>query len=349
MSAASAKRVPVSLITGFLGAGKTTLMRHILQNVRGHRVAIVVQADGAIGSETDFLQKCGMEGCCGEEIIELPNGCLCCTVREDFLPILEALLDLEYPPEHVVIETSGLALPRSLLKAFGSPTVRNRVTVDGVITVLDAFAVASGRFGDRPAKESRATVAAKASHHDDPVVAIFEDQLSAADLIVLNKTDLLDAAGIDTVEKAIRQVAPPAARILRASEGKVDPAILLGVGADAKADPGAYSAFSEGDGHVFAHDDFERFVIKVPEQSSVEGFLTLLQAVARKYDVLRTKGYAAVQGQSKRLAVQGVGTRFRHEFDRSLAAGADRMGRIVMIGQKGLKEAVLRAALVDAG
>ncbi|MPQ72737.1 cobalamin biosynthesis protein CobW [Acetobacter senegalensis] len=349
MSVASSHRVPVTLVTGFLGAGKTTLMRHILQNVQGHRVAVVVQAGGPLGNGGEFLRKYGMEGCGDEESIELPNGCLCSTVRDDFLPALESLLNRTDPPEHVVIETSGLALPRSLLRAFGAPTVRNRVTVDGVVTVIDAFAVASGRFEDKSASEDGMSTAGVPSAHENPIATIFEDQLSAADLIVLNKTDLLDKAGIDAVEKAIKRAAPPSARILRTTEGKVDPAVLLGVGAEAKADLGNAPSVVGVENPVFGHDDFESFVIKVPEQLSVEGFLTLLQNVARKYDVLRTKGYAAVRGQSQRLAVQGGGTRFRHEFDRSLAAGADRMGRIVMIGQKGLKETALRSALSEAG
>ena len=150
MSAAALTRVPVTIITGFLGAGKTTLLRHILHKAQGHRIAVVVNEFGSLGIDGEILRGCGIEGCRDDDIVELTNGCLCCTVADDFLPTMEALLDRADPPEHVVIETSGLALPKPLLKAFGWPTVRNRMTVDGVITVVDAPAIATGALQMTP-------------------------------------------------------------------------------------------------------------------------------------------------------------------------------------------------------
>ncbi|MFS8369139.1 cobalamin biosynthesis protein CobW [Acetobacter indonesiensis] len=345
MSAASTRRVPVTIITGFLGAGKTTLLRHILQKAQGHRIAVVVNEFGSLGIDGDILRGCGIEGCRDDDIVELTNGCLCCTVADDFLPTMEALLDRADPPEHVVIETSGLALPKPLLKAFGWPTVRGRMTVDGVVTVLDAPAVASGRFADDPEAVAKQREADPSLDHDNPLAEVFEDQLNAADLIVLNKTDLLDAAALDAVEKQIQKLVPRPVQILRASEGKVDPAVLLGVGAEAEADLDSRPSHHDAEDGDHEHDDFESFVATVPEQNSVEEFLTILQDVARKYDVLRMKGFAAVVGKPMRLAVQGVGVRFRHEFDRPLQAGEDRTGRIVVIGQKGLKEAAIKSEL----
>ncbi|MFT9398976.1 cobalamin biosynthesis protein CobW [Acetobacter sp.] len=345
MSAASLSRVPVTIITGFLGAGKTTLLRHILHKAQGHRIAVVVNEFGSLGIDGEILRGCGIEGCRDDDIVELTNGCLCCTVADDFLPTMEALLDRADPPEHVVIETSGLALPKPLLKAFGWPTVRNRMTVDGVITVVDAPAIATGRFADDPDAVAQQRAADPSLDHDNPLAEVFEDQLNAADLIVLNKTDLLSAEELAQVEAEVRRLSPRPIKIIRATEGKVDPAVLLGLGAAAEADLDARPSHHDAEDGEHEHDDFESFVVPVPEQASVEDFLTQLQDVAATFDVLRMKGFASVYGKPMRLAVQGVGTRFRHEFDQPLPAGAERSGRIVVIGQKGLNEAGIRAAL----
>lgn len=345
MNKALPSRVPVTIISGFLGAGKTTLLRHILQNAKGHRIAVVVNEFGSLGVDGEILRGCGIEGCRDDDVVELVNGCLCCTVADDFLPAMEALLDRADPPEHVVIETSGLALPKPLLKAFGWPTIRSRMTVDGVITVVDAPAIATGRFADDPEAVARQRAADPSLDHDNPLAEVFEDQLNAADLVVLNKTDLTDAEELAKVEAEIRRLAPRPVQIIRAAEGRVDPAILLGIGAEAEADLDARPSHHDAEEGEHEHDDFESFVVEVPEQKDVETFLSRLQDVAARFDILRMKGFAAVQGKAMRLAVQGVGTRFRYEFDRSLPAAGARTGQIVVIGQKGLEEAAVRQAL----
>ena len=345
MNKALPSRVPVTIISGFLGAGKTTLLRHILQNAKGHRIAVVVNEFGSLGVDGEILRGCGIEGCRDDDVVELVNGCLCCTVADDFLPAMEALLDRADPPEHVVIETSGLALPKPLLKAFGWPTIRSRMTVDGVITVVDAPAIATGRFADDPEAVARQREADPSLDHDNPLAEVFEDQLNAADLVVLNKTDLTDAEELAKVEAEIRRLAPRPVQIIRAAEGRVDPAILLGIGAEAEADLDTRPSHHDAEEGEHEHDDFESFVVEVPEQKDVETFLSRLQDVAARFDVLRMKGFAAVQGKVMRLAVQGVGTRFRYEFDRSLPAAGVRTGQIVVIGQKGLEEAAVRQAL----
>src|SRR5687767_4999520 len=139
-------RIPATIVTGFLGAGKTTLLRHLLATSKGKRLAIIVNEFGSVGIDGEVLKGCGIESCPEENIVELSNGCLCCTVADDFVPTMEALLARPAPPEHILIETSGLALPKPLVKAFDWPSIRSRLTVDGVIAVVDAPAVAAGRF-----------------------------------------------------------------------------------------------------------------------------------------------------------------------------------------------------------
>ncbi|MCW2267031.1 cobalamin biosynthesis protein CobW [Gluconobacter cerinus] len=339
----SGRKIPVTIITGFLGAGKTTLLRNLLAQADGRRIAIVVNEFGSLGIDGEILRSCGIEGCADEDIVELTNGCLCCTVADDFIPTMEALIDRPDPPEHIVIETSGLALPKPLLKAFSWPGIRTRMTVDGVITLVDAPAVAAGRFADDPEAVAAQQAADPSLDHDNPLAEVYEDQLNAADLIVLNKTDLLDEAGIDAVEKGITEAVPRKVITLRAVEGRLDLAVLLGIGAGAEDDLQARPSNHDGaDDHE--HDDFESFVVVLPEQKSAEALLKRLSEVAGQFDILRMKGFAAVQGKKMRLAVQGVGTRFRHEFDVPLDAGRD--GRLVVIGQTGLDRAAIEAALL---
>jgi cobalamin biosynthesis protein CobW len=341
MSAAA--KVSVTIVTGFLGAGKTTLIRHVIENVRDRRLALIVNEFGDVGVDGEILRGCGVESCPEENIVELANGCLCCTVADDFVPTMEALLAREPRPQHIIVETSGLALPKPLVKAFDWPAIRAKLTVDGVIAVVDGPAVAEGRFADDPAAVAAQRADDASIDHDNPLEEVFEDQILCADLVVLNKTDLLDAAGIADVSAAI-QTAASRARIVQAREGRIDPAILLGLSAAAEDDLAARPSHHDAEeGHD--HDDFESFVVDLPELAWRDALLARLSAVARDHDVLRIKGFLAVRGKPLRLLVQGVGGRFTQNFDRAWGTGETRHGRLVVIGQKGLDRATIETAL----
>jgi len=228
-------KIPVTIVTGFLGAGKTTLLRHLIEH-GGRRIALIVNEFGAVGIDGDTLRSCGVAGCTEEDIVELANGCLCCTVAEDFIPTMEALLGRAAPAEHILIETSGLALPKPLLKAFNWPGISSRVTVDGVITVVDSPAALAGRFADDPAAVAWQRQTDPALDHDNPLAEVYEDQLRAADLVVLNKADLMTERELTRLRAEIEMVLPRAVKQVPARQGRLDPAILLGIGAAAEAD-----------------------------------------------------------------------------------------------------------------
>src|SRR5215469_62596 len=198
------RRIPATIVTGFLGAGKTSLVRHLIGAAAGHRLAIIVNEFGELGIDRELLLGCGDETCTDDDIVELANGCICCTVADDFLPTLTKLIDRPAPPDHIVIETSGLALPKPLVQAFNWPEVRSRVTVDGVVTVIDAAAVASGRFADDPEAVAAQRAADPSLDHENPLEEVFGDQLACADLVILNKRDLLDAAGLAEVRATLK-------------------------------------------------------------------------------------------------------------------------------------------------
>ena len=337
-------KIPVSIVTGFLGAGKTTLIRHLLEHAGGRRVALIINEFGDVGVDGTILRSCGVPDCPEENIIELANGCLCCTVADDFVPAIEALLRRSPAPDHIVIETSGLALPKPLVKAFDWPSIRTLLTVDGVIAVVDGAAVAAGRFADDPVKLAAQRAADVSVDHENPLEEVYQDQLLCADLIVLNKADLLDGETVARVTAEIRASVPRAVKIVATREGRIDPAVLLGLGAAAEDDlsdrPSCHDA---EDGHD--HDDFESFVVDIPPTSDPAGLLARLAAVAETFDVLRMKGFVEVSGKPMRLLVQGVGQRFRQQFDSPWPFGVARRGRLVVIGEKGLDRNAITASL----
>jgi cobalamin biosynthesis protein CobW len=333
-------RIPATVITGFLGAGKTTLLRHVLAHAGGRRIAVIVNEFGSIGIDGATLRSCGLPDCQDEDIVELANGCLCCTVADDFIPTMERLLDRADPPEHIVIETSGLALPKPLLKAFNWPALRARVTVDGVIAVIDGRAVADGRFADDPEAVARQRAADPSLDHDNPLAEVFEDQVNAADLLVINKADLLDEQALAQLRASLESANPRAA-VLTAKEGAVPPAILLGLGAAAEADLAARPSHHDAEDGAHEHDDFESFVVSIGEIDAPETLVQRMQLAATAHDILRMKGFVAVRDRRLRLEVQAVGRRVRHQFvTQSVATG------LVVIGTRGMDQAAIAASLV---
>jgi cobalamin biosynthesis protein CobW len=337
-------KIPVTIVTGFLGAGKTTLIRHVLEHAHGRRLALIINEFGDVGVDGTILRSCGIDTCPDENIVELANGCLCCTVADDFIPAIEALLARSPQPEHIIIETSGLALPKPLVKAFDWPEIRTRLTVDGVIAVVDGAAVADGRFADDPTKLAAQRAADSSIDHENPLEEVYEDQLLCADLVVLNKTDLLTPEAARRVAEEIRTAVPRAVKIVHTHEGRLDPSILLGLAAAVEDDlaqrPSHHDA-EEGHGH----DDFESFVVDIPATTDPTGLLARFATVAGQHEILRMKGFIEVSGKPMRLLVQGVGQRFRQQFDRPWAQGDERRGRLVVIGEKGLDRDAITASL----
>lgn len=345
------EKLPVTVITGFLGSGKTTLIRELIQNPGGKRLAVVVNEFGDVGVDGDILKSCSIPDCPAENIMELTNGCICCTVADDFIPTIEALMALEPRPDHILIETSGLALPKPLLKAFDWPDIRSKITVDGVIALADAEAVAEGRFAPDVAAVDAQRVADESIDHETALSEVFGDQIACADIILLTKPDL---AGEDGVARAKARIADGAVRslpVVEVAEGKVDPRVILGLEAGAEDDLDARPTRHEShhhhhddhhdhdDGHHHhhhhdhSHDDFESIVVDIPEVDDPAQLVSIIETLADTHNILRVKGYAAVTGKPMRLLVQAVGARVRHQFDRPWTPVEPRQGRLVVIAE----------------
>jgi cobalamin biosynthesis protein CobW len=324
-------KIPVTVITGFLGAGKTTLIRHLMQNPQGKRLAVLVNEFGSVGVDGDILKSCADDNCPAENIIELANGCICCTVADDFIPTIEALMALPQRPDHILIETSGLALPKPLLKAFDWPAIRSKITVDGVVALADAEAVAAGRFAPDEDAVQAQRAADGSLDHETPLSEVFEDQISCADIVLLSKADLAGAAGLAAARAAIEAEAPRRLPILAVEEGRIDPRLILGLNAAAEDDLAARPSHHDGqDDHE--HDDFDTVVVELGEVADPEALKAAIGRLAREQNILRVKGYVAVAGKPMRLLVQAVGERVRAQYDRPWAAEV-RASRLVVIGE----------------
>ena len=343
-------RIPVTVITGFLGAGKTTLIRHLLTHTRGKRLALIINEFGDLGVDREVLAACGSETCRAEDMIELANGCICCTVAEDFIPTMETLLGREERPDHIVIETSGLALPQPLIRAFNWPEIKAQVTVDGVVTVVDAAALSEGRFAADEAAIDRQRSADAMLDHTTPLGELFKDQLVAADLLVVNKTDLVTADRLDAVEAQLRAEMRPGTGLIRAANGHVDVAALLGLGLASEdhlaGRDSAHELEHGGEGHE--HDDFDSFSIRLDGVPGRAQLLAGIEATIRAHDVLRLKGFAALPGSDARLAIQAVGPRVNAWFDRPWAVDEARQTALVVIGESPLDRAAISASLRQA-
>lgn len=337
-------KIPVTIITGFLGSGKTTLIRHLMQNPQGKRLAILVNEFGTVGVDGDILKDCADENCPVENIVELANGCICCTVADDFIPTIEALMAMPVRPDHILIETSGLALPKPLLKAFDWPAIRSRITVDGVITLADAEAVAAGRFAPDEAAVQAQREADESLDHETPLSEVFEDQLLCADIVLLSKADLAGEAGIAAARLVIDAETTRKLPVLAMTDGIIDPRLILGLNARAEDDLSARPSHHDGeDDHE--HDDFASVVIEMPEITDPEALAGALGRLAREQHILRAKGHVAVQGKPMRLLVQAVGERVRHQYDRPWGT-APRRGQLVVIAEHhDIDEAAIRKVL----
>ncbi len=341
------EKLPVTVITGFLGSGKTTLVRNLIQNPQGKRLAVIVNEFGDVGVDGEILKSCAIPDCPAENILELANGCICCTVADDFIPTIEALMQLEPRPEHILIETSGLALPKPLLKAFDWPDIRSKITVDGVIALADAEAVADGRFAPNVAAVDAQREADEGLDHETPLSEVFEDQVACADIVLLTKPDLAGPEGVAKAREIVLKEAPRPLPIVEMAEGEVDPRVILGLEAAAEDDMEARPSHHDGH-HDHEHDDFESVVIDIPEQSDPAAFAAKIEKMAKDQNILRVKGYAAVAGKPMRLLVQAVGARVRHQFDRPWKPEEARQGRMVVIAEHDdVNVDAIRAALVD--
>ena len=342
----SLQKIPATVITGFLGAGKTTLIRHLLENAQGRRIALIINEFGGVGIDGEIIKGCGEALCREADVIELSNGCICCTVADDFVPAMKKLLDRADPPRHIVIETSGLALPQPLIRAFNWPEIKSRVTVDGIITVVDAKALAEGRFADDEEAVARQRAADPNVDHENPIEELFEDQLNCADMVILNKTDLVDSGELEKLTRGLKLQLRNGTRIVPAKRGALDLSTLLGISAEAENDMHNRPSHHEMEGEEqHDHDDFVTFIVSLGQAADKHALLRRIETTIANHDILRLKGFADLSGSASRLLIQAVGPRLNSYFDRPWKPGETRGTELVVIGEKHMDRVAIERSL----
>jgi len=337
-------KIPVTIITGFLGSGKTTLIRNLLQNNKGRRIAVLVNEFGELGIDGELLKSCQI---CPEDstdnIVELTNGCLCCTVQEEFLPTMQQLLRRRDRIDCILIETSGLALPKPLVKAFRWHEIRNAATVDAVITVVDCAAVAAGTFASDLEAVEQNRQADPNLEHETPLQELFEDQLACADLVILNKTDLVDTATQTEITDLVQQELPRVVKIVCATQGQLDVDILLGFNAAVEDDLAARPSHHDTEEHD--HDDeITSTHVVLNRGFEPQKLQQQLQNLVQEQEIYRIKGFVAVPNKPMRLVLQGVGGRFEQFYDRMWQPEEQQQTKLVFIGRH-LQPSVIESQL----
>ena len=350
------QKIPATVVTGFLGAGKTTLIRHMLQNAHGKRIALIINEFGDLGVDGDILKGCGDDTCTPDDIMELSNGCICCTVADDFIPTIKSLLERDNRPDHIVIETSGLALPQPLIRAFNWPEISTKVTVDGVITVVDGKAVQEGRFAhDIEAVDNQRKLDENLDH-ETPLSELYEDQIACADMIIINKADLLTSEETVELTQTLKENSRTGVQVIKSTNGALPIDVLLGQGVAAESDMKSrhelhhhHHEHDENGDHIHHehdHDDFESFVFGFGEIVHEELFIDKIMSIIKEHDILRLKGFIAVKDKPMRMTIQAVGPRIDTYYDQPF--GTDlRATKLVVIGQSGLDQNAIKTALSD--
>jgi cobalamin biosynthesis protein CobW len=343
-------KVPVTIITGFLGSGKTTLICGLLKKNPDRRLAVLVDEFGEVSVDGALLRSVGEE--CGAEIHDLPNGCICCTIKDDFLPVMKQLQSRKHEVDHVLIETSGLALPTPVMSALAWPEIRNDFQLDAVLTVVDAPQLLAGNL--ETGKPIPGAGQSEVPQHLGSLDSILNQQLENADVVVLNKIDDLPEEPLLKAEELVRQKAPKIRFLELAYHAELDTRLCMGMNvherpfaaaphtqdhhhgpirqmpSDLDRPPGDQSRF---DGHshtgLSAHEHGEHthqhfhehdtgwqsFVLRCREPQDAAKIKAAVREVTLRQPILRAKGFAAVNGKRHRLVVQAVRTRVQTYFE----------------------------------
>jgi len=337
----STERIPVTVLTGFLGAGKTTLLNHLLSSKHGYKCAIIINEFGAISIDNQLIVGAD------EEVLELNNGCLCCRVRGDLVRSLGDLVRKQKRFDYVLIETTGLADPNPVIHTFKASELAEKFRLDGVVTVVDA------RHLDQELNESPEPAA----------------QIAAADVLILNKTDLVSPAELERLERRIRKM-NSLTQIHRAERSQVDPARIFNlkardISAPLLVTPAAavdhghhhddeHDGDHEHDHHDHGHEDHDHphehndginsFYLteaRPLDLKKVEAWLSeIINSMGEK--LYRSKGILHIKGEPKRVVFQGVQTMFEALPDRFWKMDEARVSQMVFIGRD-LDEAKIRA------
>lgn len=328
------RKIPITIVTGFLGVGKTTLVHNMIKNANGKRIAVLVNEFGEVDVDGELIKGgCDDEAC---NLVELPNGCICCTVQEEFLPTMLTMIERKEDIDHIVIETSGLSMPKPLVKAVNWPDLKPHITVDSVITVVDAVGVVTGELCDRE-RVQKQRLADDTLDHETPIEELFLDQLACADLVLLSKTDLLEAERLEEVTTYVKTKARSTAKIIPMQNGLIANEVLLGIETAAEDDLDSrisiHERHHEEGKHHHHNDDVHTVLLEYAETADIKQLVKELKQRVSEQEIYRIKGFVNIPNKPMRMVLQGVGERFETYFDRPWQAHEERKTRLVVIGK----------------
>ena len=327
----------------------------------GKRIAVIVNEFGELDIDADILRNCPLDCEDGEEasapavaedgVYELANGCICCTVEEEFLPVMQQLVERRDDIDHILIETSGLALPKPLVQAFNWPDIRQHCTVDSVITVVDGPAVAEGRFAHDPEQVEKMRAEDESLDHDPSLLELLEDQLTSADLVIISKRDMVEDSEMDTVKSRVGNHIGDGVKVLEVSNGEIASELIMGLNFASEERIEAVHTHHDhhhdhDEEHHHAHEEFDSLSIPLAEVDS-DKLLETVNELIRDHTIFRVKGFLAVPGKPMRQVIQGVGERITRYYDRPWGNDEARQSRVVLIG-KDLDGNQLREKLTTA-
>jgi cobalamin biosynthesis protein CobW len=301
----TAGKIPATIVTGFLGAGKTSLIQHLLKNAGGKRLALIINEFGELGVDGEIVKGCRIEGCPEENIVELANGCICCTVADDFIPTITALLDRPNAPDHIIIETSGLALPKPLVKAFNWPEIApaSRSTASSPWSMARRWQPAASPTTRRPSTASGRWMRGLITTVPWPNCSTTRSTAPISSSST--RADQMSGGEHEAAQAHIIKELQRPAKMITARFGEVDPRVLLGLDAAAEDDLAQRHSHHELEGEDHNHDDFESFHIDIAELAAPQDLLAKLLPVIEQHDILRVKGFLAVAGKDMRLVLAG--------------------------------------------
>ncbi len=369
-------KIPVTIVTGFLGSGKTTLICGLLKKIPDRRLAVLINEFGEVSVDGTLLRAAGKEH--GAEIHDLPNGCICCTIKDDFLPVMKQLQRRKNEIDHVLIETSGLALPTPVMRALAWPEIRNDFQLDAVLTIVDTPQLLGGNL--ESGKPIPGADAAAAPQHAASVDFILNQQLENADVVVLNKIDDLAEDSLMKAEELVRQKAPKVRFLELAHHAELDTRLCMGLYLhDEPLQEGMYTAHEhhhgpvqrmpteldrplddqeQFDGHshtgLSAHEHGEQthqhfhehdtgwqsFVLESAALQDPERLKAAVRETTLRQPILRAKGFASIEGKRHRLVVQAVRNRVQTYFEQQ--ESEESHSTLVIIGYHPRRDQITR-------
>jgi cobalamin biosynthesis protein CobW len=359
-------KIPVTIVTGFLGSGKTTLISGLLRKNPSRRLAVLVNEFGEVSVDGALLRAAGEE--CGAEIHDLPNGCICCTIKDDFLPVMSRLQKRKQEIDHVLIETSGLALPAPVMRALAWPEIRNDFQLDAVLAVVDTPQLLAGNL--EKGNPIPGATESGIPEHVNSVDLILNQQLENADVVVLNKIDNLSEDHLLNAENIVREKAARVRFLELAYQAELDTRLCMGLSLHEEPEvvlhghePGHHHGPVQSlpldvdrplddqqqfDGHTHTglaahhhgehshmhfheHDPgWQSFILHSDEPQDPEKLKTAVKEASIHQPILRTKGFSSIQGKHHRLVVQAVRSRVQTYFEDTHSH--DHQSQLVFIG-----------------